>query len=106
MVNEKEKPFNLVREIAEELLPSVLIRLEVDDTQENREDILALALNKLPTKYVTTRGGKMYAQMIENYKLQYETDVLSSLTRAALTVKSKPRGCAKNGGKTEGNSSD
>ena len=106
MVNEKEKPFNLVQEIAEDLLPSVLIRLNVEDTQENREDILALALNKLPTKYVTTSGGKMYAQMIENYKIQYETDVLASLTRAALTVKSKPRGCAKSGGKTEGNSSD
>jgi len=89
--NEIERPFNLVKEIAVDLLPSVLNRLDIEDTPENREDILALALNKLPTKYVTTGGGKMYAQMIDNYKVQYETDVLSSLTRAAMTVKSKPR---------------
>ena len=92
MANEKERPLNLVKDIAVELLPSVLSRMDVEDTPENREDILALALNKLPTKYVTTGGGRMYAQMIENYKVQYETDVLSSLTRAAMTVKSKPRG--------------
>jgi len=103
---EKERPINLVKEIAEELLPSVLSRLEVEDTQENREDILALALNKLPTKYVTTGGGKMYAQMIDNFKIQYETDVLTSLTRAAMTVKSKPRcGCI-DGKDEEGNPCD
>ena len=91
---EHERPCNLVKEIAVDLLPSVMNKLDVEDTPENREDILALALNKLPTKYITTCGGKMYAQMIENYKIQYETDVLSSLTRAAMTVKSKPRGGA------------
>jgi len=74
----------------------------VEDTQENREDILALALNKLPTKYVTSGGGKMYAQMIDNFKTQYETDVLASLTRAAMTVKSKPRRDVYIGDKPEG----
>jgi len=106
MVNEKERPLNLVKSIAEELLPSVLTRLEVEDTPENREDILALALNKLPTKYVTTGGGRMYAQMIENYRAQYETDVLSSLTRATMTVKSKPRGDCKDGAAEEGKPCD
>ena len=105
-MNEKDRPFNLVKEIAEELLPSVLHKMDIEDTPDNREDILALALNKLPTKYVTSGGGKMYAQMIENYKVQYETDVLSSLTRAAMTVKTKPRGGAKENGSAEGNSSD
>ena len=92
MGNDTERPYNLVKQIAEDLLPSVLKRLSVEDTEENREDILALALNKLPTKYVTSGGGKMYAQMIENFRVQYETDVLSSLTRAAITVKNRPRG--------------
>jgi len=98
--NDKERPYNLVKEIAIEQLPTVLHRLEIADTPENREDILALALNKLPTKYITTCSGKMYAQMIDNYRLQYETDVLASLTRAAITVKSKPRGSAVKGNET------
>ena len=106
--HEQERPYNLVKEIAIDLLPSVLAKLDIEDTEENQEDILALALNKLPTKYVTTSGGKMYAQMIENYKVQYETDVLSSLTRAAMTVKCKPRngGCLKDMMGTKGDQGD
>ena len=87
----KEKPINLVKMIAEDLLPSLMNKLDIEDTKENREDILALALNSLPTKYVTTDGGKLYAQLIEVYRIQYEADVLSSLTRAGMKVKEKPR---------------
>ena len=91
MSSDRERPYNLTKHVAEDILPSVLSKLDVEDTPENREDILALALNHLPTKYVTSGEGKMYAQMIENFRLQYETDVLSGLTRAAMTVKNKPR---------------
>ena len=91
MTNEKERPLNLVKQIAVDLLPSVFAQLDIEDTPENREDILALALNKLPTKYVTTGGGKLYAQMINTYRIQYETDVLASLTKAAIRVKGNPR---------------
>jgi len=86
-----EKPINVVKEIALDLLPGVLKRLDIEDTATNREDILALALNHLPQKYVTTGSGRLYAEMINNFKVQYQTDVLSSLTRAAITVKERPR---------------
>ncbi|MDR1496726.1 MAG: late competence development ComFB family protein [Clostridiales Family XIII bacterium] len=88
----KERPMNLVRIVAEELLPSVMNKLSVDDTEENREDILALALNSIPTKYVTTEQGKQYAQLVEVYKLQYETDITAALTKASLKVMKSPRG--------------
>ena len=52
--------------------------------------MLALALNMLPTKYVTTDEGKQFLQL-EMYKKQYETDVLSALTRACVRVKASPR---------------
>ena len=87
-----EKPINVVKEIALDLLPGVLRNLEIEDTPTNREDILALALNHLPQKYVTTGSGRLYAEMINNFKTQYQTDVLASLTRAAITVKGRPRG--------------
>ena len=86
-----ERPINVVKEIALDLLPGVLKRLDIEDTPDNREDILALALNNLPQKYVTTGCGRLYAEMINNFKVQYQTDVLSSLTRAAITVKDRPR---------------
>ena len=95
----QEKPINVVKEIALDLLPGVLKNLDIADTPENREDILALALNKLPQKYVTTGSGRLYAEMINNFKVQYQTDILSSLTRAGMTVKGKPRGSETPGGK-------
>ena len=88
----KEKPINLVKQIAVDLLPTVLKNIGLDDTTENREDILALALNKLPVKYVTSGGGRLYAEMIDNFKTQYYSDVLSRLTMAAMQVKDRPRG--------------
>ncbi|MDR2163693.1 MAG: late competence development ComFB family protein [Clostridiales Family XIII bacterium] len=87
-----ERPVNLVRIVAEELLPSVMKKLGVEGTEENREDILALALNSIPTKYVTTEQGKQYAQLIEVYKLQYETDITTALTKASIKVMRRPRG--------------
>jgi len=94
-----EKPINVVKEIALDLLPGVLKRLDIEDTPANREDILALALNHLPQKYVTTGSGRLYAEMINNFKVQYQTDVLSSLTRAAITIKDHPRAGAAPEGK-------
>ena len=88
----REKPTNLVKQIAVDLLPSVFKNIDLEDTPVNREDILALALNKLPVKYVTTGGGRLYSLSIENFRVQYEADVLSSLIRAAIQVKANPRG--------------
>ncbi|MDR0874710.1 MAG: late competence development ComFB family protein [Clostridiales Family XIII bacterium] len=90
----REKPVNLVKLIAEDMLPSVMKKMDIEDTQANREDVLALALNQLPTKYVTGAGGKLYAELINTYKIQYETDVISSLTKASMKVKNRPRGCS------------
>jgi competence protein ComFB len=88
---ENGRPVNLVHIVAEEMLPSVMSKLGVDDTNANRADILALALNSMPTKYVTTESGKQYAQLVEVYRLQYETDIKVELTKAAIKVMQKPR---------------
>jgi competence protein ComFB len=87
-----EKPLNIVKLLAEEYLGSVMNRIGVEDTEDNREDILAITLNDLPTKYVTTDEGKQYSQLINVYRAQYEADVLTGLTKATLKVKGKPRG--------------
>ena len=94
-----EKPINLVKMVAVDCLPSVIKRVGVEDTPENREDIMALALNRLPVKYVTSSEGKLYSEMIDNFKVQFETDILAGLTRAAIQVKGKPRGAMKMGDK-------
>jgi competence protein ComFB len=87
----RERPVNLVKLIAEELLPSVMEKMGVPDTEENRQDVLALTLNSLPTKYVTTDEGKQYAQLVEGYRMQYELDIVTGLTKSCMKVKEKPR---------------
>jgi competence protein ComFB len=86
-----ERPMNLVRLVTEELASSVMGEVGLDQTDQNKEDVLALALNSLPTKYVTTAQGKQYAKLVEIYRIQYETDVIMALTKAALKVKAHPR---------------
>jgi competence protein ComFB len=90
----REKPVNLVKLVAEDLLPSIMRKMDIEDTQANREDVLALALNQLPTKYVTSGGGKLYVELINTYKIQYETDVITALTKSCMKVKNSPRGGA------------
>ncbi len=86
-----ESVFNLTKTLTEELLSSVMKKLDLEETKQNRDDVLALALNYLPAKYVTTDEGKQYAKLIEVYRIQYESDVLTALTKACIKVKEKPR---------------
>jgi competence protein ComFB len=81
---------NLSEVLTKELLPSVMERMDVCTCPVCTGNVLALALNALPTKYVTTDEGKQYTQL-EVYKRQNELDVIAALTRACLRVKDSPR---------------
>lgn len=81
---------NLSEILVKEKAPDVIEKMRVCTCEACHNDVLALALNMLPTKYVTTDEGKQFLQL-EMYKKQYETDVLSALTRACVRVKASPR---------------
>lgn len=81
---------NIAELLAREKLTLVMERMKVCSCKTCRNDVLALALNSLPTKYVTTDAGKQYFQR-DVYKKQYETDILAALTKACVRVKASPR---------------
>ena len=81
---------NLSEILVKEKAPDVMEKMRVCTCEACHNDVMALALNMLPTKYVTTDEGKQFLQL-EMYKKQYETDVLSALTRACVRVKASPR---------------
>jgi competence protein ComFB len=81
---------NLSELLTKELLPSVMERMEMCTCPMCTTNVLALTLNALPPKYVTSDEGKQYTQL-EVYKSQYELDVLAAMTKACLRVKSSPR---------------
>lgn len=95
--NVTDSMVNLSEVIAEEHLESVMNKLDVEASEENKEDILALALNMLPSKYVTSDEGKQYARLLEVYRTQYESDVVTALTKASMKVKNAPRKSKKQG---------
>ncbi len=81
---------NIAEVLAREKLALVMERMKVCTCRTCVNDVLALALNSLPTKYVTTDAGKQYFQL-DVYKKQYETDILAALTKACVRVKASPR---------------
>ncbi len=81
---------NIAEILAREKLSLVMERMKVCTCKTCTNDVLALALNSLPTKYVTTDAGKQHFQL-DVYKKQYETDILAALTKACVRVKASPR---------------
>lgn len=78
---------NLTEKIVTEKVEEVMEKLNVCDCPICKNDVLALALNSLEHRYVTTDEGRQYSQL-EIYKKQYETDILAALTKACVRVKS------------------
>ena len=81
---------NIAEILARERIAMVMERMKVCTCGICYNDVLALTLNSLPTKYVATGSGKQYLQRNE-YKEKYETDILAALTKACVRVKASPR---------------
>lgn len=90
LLEQNDNLVNIADVLAREKLALVMERMKVCTCKTCVNDVLALALNSLPTKYVTTDAGKQYFQL-DIYKKQYETDILAALTKACVRVKAAPR---------------
>ncbi len=90
VLEQNDNLVNIAEVLAREKISLVMERMKVCTCQTCINDVLALALNSLPTKYVTTDAGKQYFQL-DIYKKQYETDILAALTKACVRVKAAPR---------------
>ncbi len=53
-------------------------------------DIIAIALNDLPSKYVVTQIGELYAKVNELTQ-QFEVDIETSIVKAAVQVARSPK---------------
>ena len=88
--NYRRSVVNVTEIIAETLVDEVITMMGACSCPKCVDDVLAIALNSLPTKYVTTDVGKQYIQL-NSYKKQFETDVVAALIKACQTVKESPR---------------
>ena len=55
-----------------------------------RLDVMAIALNKLPPKYIVTARGELYSK-INNLRHQFDVDVMAAITSAIVLVSRNPR---------------
>lgn len=81
---------NYMEEIVFSLLKDVLEDVNVCNCDKCVLDIAAIALNELPSKYIVSEKGELYSK-IDSLRQQFEVDVISAITKAAVLVKRNPR---------------
>ena len=82
---------NYMEVLVEEHLSDVIKEEEhIKDCKKCQEDIQAIALSNLKPMYVVTEKGNLYAKLNE-FSLQFKSDVLRELVRALEKVSEKPQ---------------
>lgn len=81
---------NYMEEIVYSLIKEVLDDINVCTCEKCILDIAAIALNDLPSRYIVSEKGELYSK-INSLKQQFEVDVISAITKAAVLVKRRPR---------------
>jgi len=81
---------NLTERLVKEKAAEVMKKMNVCGCETCGLDVLALALNSLQNKYVTTDAGRQHL-LLNIYQKQYETDIVAALTKACVRVKVSPR---------------
>jgi len=81
---------NYMEEIVFSYMEDVLKDFDMCKCDTCKLDIAAKSLNELPPLYFVTKKGEVYSK-IKNLKIQFEVDVISSITRSAELVRKNPR---------------
>jgi len=81
---------NYMEVCVKDTLADLIKSFDCCDCEDCRYDMMAIALNSLPPKYVVTNKGTLFTKisMLQN---QFDTDVIAALTNAIKIVSSKPR---------------
>ena len=80
---------NILEEVIRLEAPRIMAGLKMCCCERCVNDVMALALNGIPAKYVVSRKGALFAK-IASYGMQYKTDILSSVTQACMVVEKSP----------------
>ena len=81
---------NYMEICVEDALMPILKTLDVCTCERCRCDIMAIALNALPPKYVVTPRGHLFSK-IDTLRQQNDVDLISAITKGATIVSRMPR---------------
>lgn len=85
-----EKLKNYMEIVAEHKLNEVLNYMNICKCDKCKLDMMAIALNELPPKYVVTDMGELYTKVSELAN-QFEVDAETALIKAAMFVGKNPK---------------
>ena len=81
---------NYMEDVVFDALEKVLLgRDDICKCERCKWDLVALTLNKLPSKYVVTQKGSVYTRLAE-LELQFKVDIVRELAVAMEIVRDKP----------------
>ncbi|MGE5629859.1 MAG: late competence development ComFB family protein [Caulobacteraceae bacterium] len=81
---------NYMEELVAYKTDDVLKLMNICKCEKCRLDIMALALNEMPSKYVVTDKGELYSKVRE-LEQQFEVDVETAIAKAAVFVGKNPK---------------
>jgi competence protein ComFB len=81
---------NYMEEVVGKKLDSVLNLMHICTCEKCRLDIMAIALNDLPAKYVVTEAGELFSK-VKELEHQFEVDVETAIVKAAIFVSKNPK---------------
>lgn len=81
---------NYMEVCIQNMLDKVIGETDVCRCEKCRMDIIAIALNNLPAKYVVTTKGVLYSKLT-TLEYQFDVDIITAIARAVDIVKANPR---------------
>lgn len=82
-------PRNLMEELVEDKLDEYILDADVCTCERCRADIMALALNNLPPRYIVSISGDVYSRF-DAVKTQFQADVIITVLNAIEVIKNRP----------------
>lgn len=80
---------NIMEDLVKQVADEVMIRQGICRCAKCFLDVSAIALNRLPPRYVVTSRGEAYSRT-EFLDMQNTVDIMSEVIRAVEMVKTKP----------------
>ncbi len=81
---------NMMENLVEDEYERAAASLGCCQCPQCRGDVIAYALNSLPTKYVSTQKGEVYSKLFM-LRGEYRTAIMAALVKGAAVVKENPR---------------
>ena len=85
-----DTPMKMYQNIMETIVEELKDSLDCCTCAQCRSDMIAFALNQLPTRYVATSAGGTISKA-DSLRIQHMTDIRTALIKASKIVKDSPR---------------